>query len=48
MWLSTGIKRNNYDLIGPKRTMGVGGSVTKYANVASMKSHGEELTLSTK
>jgi hypothetical protein len=41
-------RRNNYDLIGPIRTMGVGGSVTKYANVASMKSHGEELTLSTR
>jgi TonB-linked SusC/RagA family outer membrane protein len=41
-------KRNNYDLIGPIRTMGVGGEVTKYANVASMKSHGEELTISTR
>ena len=41
-------KRNNYDLIGPKRTMGVGGTITKFANVASMKSHGEELTVSTK
>lgn len=41
-------KRNNYDLIGPIRTMGVGGEVTKYANVASMKSHGEEFTLSTR
>ena len=40
--------RNNYDLIGPKRTSGVDGSVVKYANVASMKSHGEELTISTK
>ena len=40
--------RNNYDLIGPKRTTGVGGQVTQYANVASMKSHGEELTISTK
>ena len=40
--------RNNYDLIGPKRTMGMGGSIVKYANVASMKSHGEEFTLSTR
>ena len=40
--------RNNYDLIGPKRTTGVGGSIVKYANVASMKSHGEEFTLSTR
>jgi TonB-linked SusC/RagA family outer membrane protein len=40
--------RNNYDLIGPKRTTGVGGQIVKYANVASMKSHGEEFTLSTR
>ncbi|MGN0068335.1 MAG: SusC/RagA family TonB-linked outer membrane protein [Prevotella sp.] len=40
--------RNNFDLIGPKRTSGVGGTILKYANVASMKSHGEELTISTK
>ncbi len=40
--------RNNYDLIGPKRTTGVGGTITNYANVASMKSHGEELSISTK
>lgn len=40
--------RNNYDLIGPKRTTGVGGTIVKYANVASMKSHGEEFTLSTR
>jgi len=40
--------RNNYDLIGPKRTTGVGGSIVKYANVASMKSHGEEFTLTTR
>ncbi|MBR1688298.1 MAG: SusC/RagA family TonB-linked outer membrane protein [Prevotella sp.] len=40
--------RNNYDLIGPKRTTGVGGTITKYANIASMKSHGEELSISTK
>ena len=40
--------RNNYDLIGPKRTTGVGGTIVKYANVASMKSHGEEFSLSTR
>ena len=40
--------RNNFDLIGPKRTTGVGGSILKYANVASMKSHGEEFSLSTR
>lgn len=41
-------KRNNYDLIGIINTMGVGGQITKYANVASMRSHGVELTLSTR
>ena len=41
-------KRNNFDLIGLINTMGVGGQISKYANVASMKSHGIELTLSTK
>lgn len=41
-------KRNNYDLIGLINTMGVGGQITKFANVASMKSQGVELTLSTK
>jgi TonB dependent receptor. len=41
-------KRDNYDLIGQISTMGVGGQITKYANVASMKSHGIEFTLSTK
>ncbi len=40
--------RNNYDLIGPKRTTGVEGSIINYANVASMRSHGEEFTLSTR
>ena len=40
--------RNNFDLIGPRMTTGVGGSITKYANVATMKSHGEELSISTK
>ena len=41
-------RRNNYDLIGTVNTMGIGGQTTKYANVASMRSHGVELTLSTK
>lgn len=40
-------KRNNYDLIGVVNTQGVGGQILKYANVASMKSHGLEFTLST-
>ncbi|EJX03192.1 TonB-dependent receptor plug, partial [gut metagenome] len=39
-------KRDNYDLIGIINTMGVGGTTQKFANVASMKSHGVELTLS--
>ena len=41
-------KRNNYDLIGVINTMGIGGQITKYGNVASMKSHGVEFTLSTR
>ena len=40
--------RNNYDLIGVINTQGSGGQGMKYANVASMKSSGFELTLSTK
>lgn len=40
--------RNNYDLIGEINTMGIGGQISKYANVASMKSHGIEFTLSTR
>lgn len=39
--------RNNFDLIGLTNTMGVGGWIQKFANVASMKSHGVEFTLST-
>lgn len=39
--------RSNYDLIGLVNTMGVGGETRKFANVASMKSHGYEFTLST-
>ena len=41
-------KRNNYDLIGIINTMGVGGFTSKFANVASMESHGFEFTLSTR
>ena len=41
-------KRNNYDLIGPRRTNGTKGTIMEYANVASMKSHGEELSITTK
>ena len=40
-------KRNNYDLIGIVNTMGLGGEVSKYGNVASMTSGGYELSLST-
>ncbi|KGF43104.1 membrane protein [Prevotella denticola DNF00960] len=40
--------RNNYDLIGPRTTNGTKGTITEYANVASMKSHGEELSISSK
>ena len=40
-------KRNNYDLIGPKFTQGTSGVTTRYGNVASMKSNGVELSLST-
>lgn len=41
-------KRLNYDLIGRIDAMGIGGEVRKMANVASMKSSGVELTLTTK
>ncbi|MBQ8421642.1 MAG: SusC/RagA family TonB-linked outer membrane protein [Bacteroidales bacterium] len=41
-------KRDNYDLIGPVTTQGIGGQVIKYGNVASMKSSGVELTISTR
>ena len=40
--------RNNFDLIGLIRTQGVGGQTTKYGNVAEMKSHGVEFTLSSR
>lgn len=40
--------RNMFDLIGPINTTGVGGEVTKDANIAEMKSHGVEFSVSTK
>ena len=40
--------RDNFDLIGPINTMGVGGETMKFANVANMKSGGIEFSLSTK
>ncbi|MDL2223089.1 SusC/RagA family TonB-linked outer membrane protein [Bacteroidales bacterium OttesenSCG-928-M11] len=40
--------RDNYDLIGQVYTQGTGGEIRKYANVADMKSHGVEATISTK
>ncbi|MDE6341118.1 MAG: SusC/RagA family protein, partial [Muribaculaceae bacterium] len=40
-------KRNNFDLIGRIYTQGVGGEIMKYANVASMASHGVEFTVTT-
>jgi len=39
--------RNNFDLIGAVNTQGVGGQVICYANAASMKSNGQELSIST-
>ena len=41
-------RRNNYDLIGLVYTSGMGGAISKMANVASMGSHGEELSITTK
>lgn len=40
--------RNNYDLMGYVNTQGAGGEIRKFANVASMRSHGVEATLSTR
>lgn len=40
--------RNNYDLIGYINTQGVGGESLKYGNVAEMKSHGIELSITTR
>jgi len=42
-----GYYRDNFDLIGPTYTTGIGGESVKYANVATMKSSGVEVTLST-
>jgi len=39
--------RRNFDLIGAINTMGIGGQTIKYGNVASMKSSGQELSIST-
>lgn len=39
--------RRNYDLIGLVNTQGIGGEVQKFGNVASMKSRGVEVSLST-
>jgi len=39
--------RNNYDLIGVATTAGVGGEVRKYGNIATMKSGGVELSITT-
>lgn len=40
-------RRNNYDLIGVATTAGTDGFIQKYGNIASMKSNGLELSLST-
>lgn len=40
--------RDNFDLMGYMNTQGVGGEIRKFANVASMRSHGIEATISTK
>ncbi len=39
--------RDNYDLIGVINTQGIGGQVQKMGNIASMKSDGVEISLST-
>lgn len=41
-------KRDNFDLIGIINAEGNGGTIAKMANIASMRSHGLEFTLSTK
>ena len=40
-------RRDNFDLIGPVDTQGIGGEVRKLGNVAEMKSSGVDLSLST-
>ena len=39
--------RRNYDLIGLATTQGLGGQIQKYGNIASMKSSGVEISLTT-
>ncbi len=39
--------RKNFDEIGPTNTQGIGGEVIRYANIADMKAHGQELSIST-
>ncbi|MBR1801463.1 MAG: SusC/RagA family TonB-linked outer membrane protein [Bacteroidaceae bacterium] len=41
-------RRDNFDLIGLVYTSGMGGAISKMANVASMSSHGEELSITSK
>ncbi len=41
-------RRNNFDLIGLVYTSGMDGAISKMANVATMRSHGVELGLTTK
>lgn len=38
--------RNNYDLIGVATTQAIGGELQKYGNIASMKSNGFEISIS--
>ena len=40
-------KRNNFDLIGPVNTQGIGGQIMKLGNVAAMMSDGFEISLTT-
>jgi len=40
--------RDNFDLLGFVNTQGAGGEISKFANAASMKSHGIEATISTR
>ena len=40
--------RDNFDLMGYMNTEGAGGELRKFANVASMRSHGWEATISSK
>lgn len=41
-------RRNNYDLIGMASSQGIGGQIDKLGNIASMRSHGVELSLTTR